>query len=85
MLVAGVLVTLVLVTLAPALGIAPWHGADAHSSMPHRGPDSPLSAADTTTRMLEPSTADGPVAWSLSEPRPLAGLLMAAAAFHPPR
>ena len=40
------LVALSLTSLAPAFGMPPWHGPDAHSSRPHRGADAPLSADD---------------------------------------
>lgn len=79
------LLTLAVVSLAPAVGGLPGHGPDAQSSLPHRGADSPLSAEDAATRLVEPLFAGRPPAWVPAEPYQLIGLLASRTPFHPPR
>jgi len=79
-----VVLTLASIFVAPAFGAVSWHGPDAHSSRPHRGIDSPLSADDVVSRLVRPLCTPSAGVHVLLEPLPLATRLAADSAFHPP-
>ena len=81
----ALLLTLGVLSVGPAFGMFSWHGPDAHSSLPHRGTDSPLSAIHDPSRSLQTASMTPPRFFVRSEPQQLSGLLTAFSTFHPPR
>ena len=81
----ALVVTLAALSIGPAFGMVSWHGPDAHSRLPHRSIDSPLSAMVAATRSLPAVAMTPPRSSVVSEPQQLTGLLTAVSTFHPPR